>query len=459
MQRNLSPAFLLALSLSLPLCAQNAWQQVAATGPSYGLWPGMAYALSTSKCYLYGGGNASTTSNETWEYDGNSWTQLFPAIDPGERHTFGICYDTLRDVVVMFGGASNSYVASGETWEYAPSANTWTLVTSASGLSPQARWGCHMVYDLNRGRCVLHGGYSGAGFTPDTWEWDGATWTQVVTANSPSPRDRFGFAYDIVRGKSVLFGGIAAAASDETWEYDGIDWTLIATPTTPPARQKVRLAYDISRGVCVMQGGQAAGVQLLDSWEYDGSNWRQIASTPQPARGENATAYDLNRGVTAVLGGYSFIGTTTQTWEYGPATSAKFHAYGTGCSGSGGVPSLQAAAGNTPAIGGSFTMNISNLPAAGGIGYLMYGLSNYQFGPLYLPLDAGIIGWTGCTAYITPDGGEAFVHATGTGSVTLSIPAVPALQNFTLYAQAISFDAAAANGQVALSNACELILY
>lgn len=445
--------------LSLPLAAQHAWELSPATGPSHGLWPGMAYALTTGKCYLYGGSNGTTTSKDTWEYDGTTWTQLQPSTNPGERHTFAICYDTIRDVIVIFGGTDQSYVASGETWEYDIATNTWSQRFSATLPEPQARWGCHMVFDLGRNRCVLHGGYGGAGFTPDTWEWDGTNWTQIVTANSPSPRDRFGFAYDILRGKSVLFGGISAAASDETWEYDGVDWTQIVTPTTPPARQKCRLAFDVGRSVCVMQGGQAAGLQLLDSWEYDGINWRQIASTPQPARGENATAYDITRGATVVFGGYSTAGTSTQTWEHRLATSAQFHAFGTGCNGSNGVPNLQAATGSTPTIGGNFTMNISSLPVTGGAGYLMFGASNYQLGPLWLPLDAGIIGWTGCTGYVSPDAGEVFTHATGLSTVTVTLPNNPALQRFTFYAQAVSFDAGAANGQVALSNAGELILY
>lgn len=466
MDRDLTPpkntmryATLTPFVLCLSLTAQHAWELNPATGPSHGLWPGMAYSLANGKCYLYGGANGTTTSDETWEYDGTSWLQLAPITNPGERHTFAICYDTLRDVIVIFGGADNNYVASGETWEYQPASNIWTNVTPISGISPQARWGCHMVYDLARGQSVLHGGYSGAGFTPDTWEWDGTTWNLIATTNSPSPRDRFGFAYDLARGKSVLFGGVSAAgASDETWEYDGIDWTLIATPTTPAARQKARLAYDFARGVCVMQGGQN-GSQVNDSWEYDGINWRQVASTPAPSRGENAAAYDVARGVTVVFGGYGNTGTSTQTWEYRLATSAQFHAYGSGCVGSGGVPSMQAMAGSTPTVGGTFTLQVSNLPAAGGAGYVFFGASNYQFGPLWFPLDVGILGWTGCTGYVTPDAGQFFVHPAGTGSVSVTFPNNQLLQNFTFYAQALSFDPAAANSQVALSNAGEIIIY
>ncbi|MCK5940768.1 MAG: hypothetical protein KAI24_02265 [Planctomycetes bacterium] len=448
-----------ALAASLaPLTAQHVWTQVATTNaPSRGLWPGMTFATVTGKCYLYGGAGGGTTSNETWEYDGTDWTLLATTGDPGERHTFGICYDEVRSVVVMFGGSDNSYVPSGETWEFDPLTLTWTNVTPV-GANPQARWGCKLVYDLSRNVTVLYGGWGGAGFTNDTWEWDGASWTQVTTANLPSPRDRFGMCYDLARSRVVLFGGISAQVSDETWEYDGVDWTLVPTATTPPARQKNYLAYDVLRGVSIMQGGQANAQQLLDCWEYDGGNWRLVPSTPSPARGENATCYDLLRGRVVVFGGYSFNGVNTDTWEFAPATTPRFTGYGKGCAGSAGVPTLQPTGGVMPAIGASFGFTIGNLPTAGGAGVLAVGESNYQFGALPLPFDLGAIGWTGCTVYLAPIGSVGFVHASGTGNVPLPVPNDPLLAGFTFHAQAASLDPAAPNGAVAFSQAVEVIV-
>jgi hypothetical protein len=447
------------VALAFPLAAQNVWTQVVtANAPSRGLWPGMTFATATGACYLYGGAGGGTTSNETWSYDGVDWTLLATTGDPGERHTFGICYDEVRSVVVMFGGSDNNYVANGETWEFDPLTSTWTDVTPTAGPSPQARWGCKLAYDISRNVTVLYGGWSGAGFTNDTWEWDGTAWTQVTTNNLPSPRDRFGMCYDLLRSRVVLFGGISSQASDETWEYDGADWTLVATATTPPARQKNYLAYDVLRGVSIMQGGQANAQQLLDCWEYDGSNWRLVPSTPAPARGENATCYDLLRGRVVVFGGYSFNGVNTDTWEFAPATTPQFTSYGAGCVGSAGVPNLAATGGVLPAIGANFGFTIGNLPAAGGAGVLAVGESNYQLGALPLPFDAGLIGWTGCTVYVAPIGSVGFVHPAGVGSMPLAIPNDPLLAGFTFHAQAASLDAAAPNGAVALSAAVEVIV-
>jgi Galactose oxidase, central domain len=440
--------------------AQFAWDRILTpTQPAFGLWPGMAWFAPTGTCILYGGGNGSVASNETWSYDGTTWTQLTPATDPGLRHTFGMCADVQRGVLVMFGGSDSTYTPQGTTWEYAPLTNTWTQRTSSSGNTPGPRYGCSMVHDVARGVSVLYGGWSGSAFTNETWEWNGADWVLVPTANRPSGRDRFAFAYDVVRGKSVLFGGITTSGpSAETWEYDGVDWTLVATPTSPPPRQKVNMAYDLARGVMVMQGGQASGVQLLDGWEYDGVNWRLLPSTPSPARGEDAVVYDVARGVTVVFGGYSTGGTYTQTWEYGRATTARVHRFGVGCTGSGGVPALQAQGGAVPTLGTTFALDVTNLPAAGGIGAVFYGASNYRFGPLWLPLDLALLGWGGCRAYTTPDIGFPFVHAGGLGSTSFAVPTGTQLQGFAFFGQAVSFDAGAPNGQIALSNAVELIL-
>lgn len=449
----------LALALScfvLPLAAQNAWQLSPATGPTAGLWPGMAFATVTGKTYLYGG--AGGVPAETWEYDGSAWTLLAPATNPGGRDTFGMCYDMARGVVVLFGGKDAGTNPLGDTWEYDPLLNTWTNVTPAAGPNPAQRWGCRMAYDFARGVSVLYGGYNWSGFTNDTWEWNGASWTLVNTANRPSGRDRFGFAYDINRSRTVLFGGISAAASDETWEYDGTDWTLINTPTRPSPRQKVYLAYDVNRGTCVMQGGQAAGLQLFDSWEYDGVSWRQIGSTPAPARGENATAYDIVRGVTVVFGGWNGM-TFRDTWEYGPATSARFSAFGTGCPGSAGTPSLAAAPGSQPLLGQTFTVNVANLPPGGGLAYVTVALQNKSEGSYYYPLDLSLLGLAGCRAYVPPGIGAFAVHAAGNLAWNFPLPNDPALQRVTFYVQAAALDPLAANGLASFSNAGEAILY
>lgn len=77
-----------------------------------------------------------------------------------------------------------------------------------------------MVYDSQRARIVLFGGYmGGSGFQSDTWEWDGTQWNQVQVSG-PAARSQHGMAYDRLRRRAVLFGGIGdLGRKADTWEY------------------------------------------------------------------------------------------------------------------------------------------------------------------------------------------------------------------------------------------------
>src|SRR5687768_16925533 len=66
------------------------------------------------------------------------------------------------------------------------------------------------VYDSARKKFLLFGGIGGRGEPSkgDTWEWDGAKWTQLATAG-PSPRGAMAMAYHSKRKRVVLFGGLS----------------------------------------------------------------------------------------------------------------------------------------------------------------------------------------------------------------------------------------------------------
>ena len=81
-----------------------------------------------------------------------------------------------------------------------------------------------MAYDMQRGRTVLFGGVQAF---PATWEWDGTSWMKRSSAVMPW---RGALAYDVVRGRTVLFGATAPKAP-ETWEWDGN--TSPGTRSTP----------------------------------------------------------------------------------------------------------------------------------------------------------------------------------------------------------------------------------
>jgi hypothetical protein len=70
-----------------------------------------------------------------------------------------------------------------------------------------------MAYDAATQAVVLIGG-NGTNETQeftDTWSWNGATWTQLFPASSPSARTSPAMTYDPVLRAVVLFGGYAGA--------------------------------------------------------------------------------------------------------------------------------------------------------------------------------------------------------------------------------------------------------
>src|SRR5215471_5263395 len=88
------------------------------------------------------------------------------------------------------------------------------------------RWGHALAFDMVRGRTVLFGGRVVTTELADTWEWDGASWTQRSPAHTPPARNFHALAHDLARARTVLFGGAnaAGAALADTWEWDGADW-------------------------------------------------------------------------------------------------------------------------------------------------------------------------------------------------------------------------------------------
>jgi hypothetical protein len=166
------------------------------------------------------------------------------------------------------------------------------LVVDTNG--PAARQNHGMVYDSVRGVSVLFGGVIDArtaseAYPNDTWEYEGAKWVRRETGAAPAGRKDFGLAFDRLRGRVVLFGGLtnnsfgSAAPSGETWEYDGVNWTQRFPSVAPAPRHGHALFYDPVRRVTTLYGGDTllANPRAGDIWTWDGFNW-----TPREVTGE-----------------------------------------------------------------------------------------------------------------------------------------------------------------------------
>ncbi|MGC9329959.1 MAG: hypothetical protein ACP5I1_20150, partial [Candidatus Hinthialibacter sp.] len=207
-----------------------------------------------------------------------NWTEIeiHESERPPVRAWAAICFDAIRQVIVLHGGRynhPNGYQESlSDTWEF--DGLSWE---QASTDGP-TRTGARMAFDENRCVCVLYSGYEIRNGDwraySDTWEWDGAEWIQAGNVSS-EPGHTHGMAYDPLRQKVVRHGG--GTPSDptlysKTYEWDGVDWTEISAAGPPgyaglffePARQKL-MTY-----TAVFTPDSGYHGQL---WELDGNHW------------------------------------------------------------------------------------------------------------------------------------------------------------------------------------------
>jgi hypothetical protein len=229
---------------------------------------------------------------------GTIWTRMTPAAStacapprgPAARQGAAVAFDAHRGVLVLFGGEGPSGTFNGDTWEW--DGATWTR--RCTGASPAARYFHTMAFDAVRGRVVLFGGWSGSCFLNDLWEWDGQNGTWVALCGvacggcpGPAARQSHGMAYDVARGKVVVFGGWNGTPLGDTWEWDShsLSWAERFPGAPPAARHTHAMAYDAARGVTVLYGGAHTGghaAGLADTWEWDGGAWTQGCGTCPP---------------------------------------------------------------------------------------------------------------------------------------------------------------------------------
>ena len=126
------------VALSL-VCSAQSWKQVTPrNSPSARSGHVMAYDEVRQRTVLFGGGHPNTVYSlgDTWEWDGQNWTDVTPlSISPKLRGA-AMCYDSARRRIVMFGGVlNNTWSASSQTWEW--DGKRWYLMRSV--ISPTAR--------------------------------------------------------------------------------------------------------------------------------------------------------------------------------------------------------------------------------------------------------------------------------------------------------------------------------
>jgi hypothetical protein len=274
----------------------------------------MAYDSSRKRTVLFGGASPSAPFNDTWEWDGENWTQMADSGPPG-RYLAAMAYDVQRNQTVLFGG-EGAGAFEGDTWGW--DGKNWTQLAD-SGASPRQNFA--MAYDSKRQRIVVFGGLwggTGGGLFADTWEWDGAAWTQLAVTG-PAARQGHAMAYDSTRDRSVLFGGFdhSLHALGDTWEWNGSVWTQVSNfGATPCGFASLAFKGD---SVALFGGTDSFTINQVygTTWTWDGRNWTLRQDFGPSPRSGHTMCYDSKRDRLVLYGG--LVNQTTavdDTWEH-----------------------------------------------------------------------------------------------------------------------------------------------
>lgn len=440
------PILGLAATFAAALPAQ--WTLTApASSPSQRRLGACAYDAPSNRLIFYGGVSPtpSVILPQTWSWNGTLWTQLNPTGGTLGRWGHQLVRNLQNNRLVTFGGRSPTLSGfANDTQEWTGTA--WTTVPTVN--APSARYAYGMAFDSARNVVVLFGGRTNTQTLADTWEYDGINWTQRNPAVAPSPRQELAMAYDASLARTIVFGGYDQDTNTvlgDTWEYNGTDWAQKAPAASPAARYRGASYYDSTRLRVVVFGGYDGTTIRNDMFEYTGDTWTTTAqgTTLPTASTETLHGYDPVRKRFVVFGGFggSF---SSQTWELNAPNTGMFSTYGEGCPTAEGEAVLTS---NTPRLGQPWTITASNLPSTLELVMVAYGFSNTTWNSVPLPVDLGVIGLPGCglvaaadVLNVRPTAPDTPPATTNVATETLAIPNNTALLNTRMFTQVLLLD-------------------
>ena len=181
----------------------------AVTGP-------MLFPDPNGRVDLFGGFDGHFYQLAMWQWTGTDWRRLAPATVPFARSSAAVATYPTIDQVVLFGGLAD--VNPNNTWTY--NGTTWTLRSPA--IQPPLVYAGSAAFEPNMNAVIVFGGGSGGVDQNTTWKWlvTEGNWAQVVTTQSPPPREGAGMAYSPALRHVIVFGGqLSEAPLNDTWQF------------------------------------------------------------------------------------------------------------------------------------------------------------------------------------------------------------------------------------------------
>ena len=148
----------------------NEWLAIfTAQAPSARWAHAMAFDTVRARVVLFGGLAApGQRLGDLHEWDGSQWLQVQPPLSPSARSHATLVYDASLRGCVLIGGDDGQTRNDSWLWDGV----TWTQL-AASG--PSARTQSAAAFDLQRRRTVMFGGGDFVTVLSDTWELDSGT--------------------------------------------------------------------------------------------------------------------------------------------------------------------------------------------------------------------------------------------------------------------------------------------
>ena len=277
-------------------------KQSPATSPPARYGASMAYDTGTGQLVLFGGYNNDVYLNDTWTWNGTTWTLQSPATSPSARYDASMDYDTGTGQLVLFGGTLNSSPPeSNDTWSW--NGTTWTQQAPAT--SPPARVLASMAYDSNSGQLLLFGGLTSGGLLNDTWVYLPVTPVPTVSAVSPDSGPTSGGTPITITGTGFVGGAIvvigqgngAGAGAIAATNVTVVSWTKITAVTGGGAKTGTWTSFVITSG----------GTSAANSGAYFSYNHAPAVSAVSPASGPTAGGTAITITGTGFLSGASVV--------------------------------------------------------------------------------------------------------------------------------------------------------
>lgn len=232
---------------------------------------GMVRDTLRNRLVVFGGRSPTfyLDSNDTWEWNGSNWARVLTPSSPPARHGHGIAFDRRRNLTVVFGGVDTQGTRA-DTWEY--DGATWTQATTTT--APQKRECMAMTFDRGRGVTLVFGGFDSDTGTVlgDTWEYDRRGWRELALPSSPSPRYRSAIVFDENRHRPVMYGGFGnGTVFTQGFEFDGNEWQPVVGTGSLYATE-MYASFDPIRNRTYTFGGANPSGFSNETWAFQGAN-------------------------------------------------------------------------------------------------------------------------------------------------------------------------------------------